>query len=67
MMACKPTPTDDYTPNPALASPAADAFAARCLQQLVLRGQLPQELVLPDTNHTAAPLRAHEGYDSAGK
>lgn len=59
MMAHKPTPTDDYTPNPLLTSPAADAFAAHCLQQLVLRGQLPQELAAQDTNHTAAPLRAH--------
>ncbi len=66
MIARNSTPTDDYRPNPALASPAADAFAAHCLQQLVLRGQLPQEFALPATGHAASP-RAHEGPESAGK
>lgn len=66
-MARKSTPTDDYTPNPALASPAADAFAAHCLQQLVLRGQLPQEFALPATGHTAPTPRAHEGPESDEK
>ncbi|SNS07703.1 hypothetical protein [Hymenobacter mucosus] len=66
-MARKSTSTDDYTPNPALASPAADAFAAHCLQQLVLRGQLPQEFALPATGQAAASPRAHEGPESAEK
>lgn len=66
-MARKSTSTDDYTPNPLLASPAADAFATHCLQQLVVRGQLPQEFASPATGHAAAPPRAHEGPESAEK
>ncbi|MBT9395598.1 hypothetical protein KLP40_20700 [Hymenobacter sp. NST-14] len=67
MMARKSPPTDNYPPDPRLATPQARAFAAHCLQQLVLRGQLPPEFALPATGHAAPPPRTHEGSEQDTK